>query len=155
MFSSVNGQPYRRSWALQRRAKGRAKIFDRWVRPHPGTHEEPIRLRRFLPAARTFRVRNAQFRLRRELPFTWAVQFRLRRERTTQGRDSVHGLVEHLEPPLENHLNLLPRHKYAGVLKGHHLGTHAPRRVQFTSGPGTSSFVAHKKPFPQPGRYTY
>ena len=35
-----------------------------------------------------------------------------------RGRDSVHGLVAHLEPPLENHLNHLPRHKYAEVLKG-------------------------------------
>ena len=36
-----------------------------------------------------------------------------------RGCDSVHGLVAHLEPPLENHLNHLPRHKYAEVLKGH------------------------------------
>ena len=35
------------------------------------------------------------------------------------GAHSVHGLVAHLEPPLENHLNHLPRHKYAEVLKGH------------------------------------
>ena len=36
-----------------------------------------------------------------------------------RGCDSVHGLVAHLEPPLENHLNHLPRHRYAEVLKGH------------------------------------
>ena len=35
------------------------------------------------------------------------------------GAHCVHGLVAHLEPPLENHLNHLPRHKYAEVLKGH------------------------------------
>ena len=35
------------------------------------------------------------------------------------GAHCVHGLVAHLEPPLENHLNHLPRHRYAEVLKGH------------------------------------
>ena len=35
------------------------------------------------------------------------------------GAHCVHGLVAHLEPPLENHLNHLPRHEYAEVLKGH------------------------------------
>jgi len=39
--------------------------------------KELIRLRRFLPAARTTRARSAHFRLRRELPAPWwfSVQF--------------------------------------------------------------------------------
>jgi len=36
--------------------------------------KELIRLRRFMPAARTTRARSAQFRLRRELPCTRVVQ---------------------------------------------------------------------------------
>jgi len=41
--------------------------------------KELIRLRRFMPVARTTRARSAQFRLRRELPCTRVVQFCLRR----------------------------------------------------------------------------
>ena len=41
---------------------------------HMQNEKELIRLRRFMPAARTTRARSAQFRLRRELPCTRVVQ---------------------------------------------------------------------------------
>ena len=41
---------------------------------HMQNKKELIRLRRFMPAARTTRARSAQFRLRRELPCTRVVQ---------------------------------------------------------------------------------
>ena len=41
---------------------------------HMQNEKELIRLRRFMPAARTTRARSAQFRLRRELPYTRVVQ---------------------------------------------------------------------------------
>jgi hypothetical protein len=40
---------------------------------HIQNEKELIRLRRFMPAARTTRARSAQFRLRRELPCTRVV----------------------------------------------------------------------------------
>ena len=40
---------------------------------HMQNEKELIRLRRFMPAARTTRTRSAQFRLRRELPCTRVV----------------------------------------------------------------------------------
>ena len=54
--------------------------------------KELIRLRRFMPAARTTQARSAQFRLRRELPFTKVVKFCLRRELPAPGTKGRGGL---------------------------------------------------------------
>ena len=55
------------------------------LQKHMQNEKELIRLRRFLPAARTTRARSAQFRLRRELPCTRVVQFCLRRKLPAPG----------------------------------------------------------------------
>ena len=70
---------------LRRRESKRHLFVVDSLDKHMQNEKELIRLRRFMPAARTTRARSAQFRLRRELPCTRVVQI-LPAAQTTRAR---------------------------------------------------------------------
>jgi hypothetical protein len=70
---------------LRRRESKRHLFVVDSLDKHMQNEKELIRLRRFMPAARTTRARSAQFRLPRELPCTRVAQFFLRRELPAPG----------------------------------------------------------------------